>query len=104
MSTDRVRTAPIANHHEKDLTAVLVQGGQPTKKPRLSATLAEGSQTVKLTAQFELGLRSRLGRGSGGGGGMSPFESAMKENRHRSVAVVGGYESGFLHLAARDAV
>jgi hypothetical protein len=27
--TDRVRSAPIPNHHEKDLTAVLVRGSQP---------------------------------------------------------------------------
>ena len=40
------------NHHEKDLTAVLVKGGQLPQKPRLSVTLAEGSRTVKLTAPF----------------------------------------------------
>ena len=40
------------NHHEKDLTAVLVKGSQLPKKPRLPVTLAEGSRTVKLTAPF----------------------------------------------------
>jgi hypothetical protein len=30
INTDRVRTAPMPNHQEKDLTAVLVQGSQPT--------------------------------------------------------------------------
>jgi hypothetical protein len=40
------------NHHEKDLTAVLVKGSQLHKKPRLPVTLAEGSRTVKLTAPF----------------------------------------------------
>jgi hypothetical protein len=50
--TDRVRSAPMPNHQEKDLTAVLVQRSQIHIKRRLSATLAEGSWTVKLTAPF----------------------------------------------------
>ncbi len=53
------------NHHEKDLTAVLVRGSQLRQKRRLSATLAEGSRTVKLTALFRhsavTSLSSRVG-------------------------------------------
>jgi hypothetical protein len=48
------------NHHEKDLTAVLVKGSQPPKKPRLPVTLAEGSRTVKLTAPFRPRATERL--------------------------------------------
>ena len=48
------------NHHEKDLTAVLVKGSQLPKKPLLSLTLAEGSRTVKLTAPFRPRAMDRL--------------------------------------------
>ena len=48
------------NHHEKDLTAVLVKGSQLSKKPLLSLTLAEGSRTVKLTAPFRPRAMERL--------------------------------------------
>jgi hypothetical protein len=34
---------------------------RPTKKPRLTATLAEGFQAVKLTASFHQCLRNSLG-------------------------------------------
>jgi hypothetical protein len=48
------------NHHEKDLTAVLVKGSQPPQRPRLPVTLAEGSRTVKLTAPFRPRATERL--------------------------------------------
>ncbi len=38
------------NHHQKDLTDVLARNSRAAQKPLLSATLAEGSQTVKQTA------------------------------------------------------
>ena len=48
------------NHHEKDLTAVLVKGSRTAQKPRLPVTLAEGSRTVKLTAPFRPRATERL--------------------------------------------
>jgi hypothetical protein len=38
------------NHHEKDLTAVLVRSSEQAPTPLLSATVAEGYRTVKQTA------------------------------------------------------
>lgn len=49
MSTERVRSAPMPNHHEKDLTGILVKK-QPTRsKGAPFGTLDEGCRTVKQT-------------------------------------------------------
>ena len=92
------------NHHEKDLTAVLVKGSQPPKKPRLPVTLAEGSRTVKLTTPFRLPLWSGPRRRSGRCRSRSRFKPSMKKNRHRPIAVVSRDETGLFDLLARDAV
>jgi hypothetical protein len=50
ISTERVSSAPIANHHLKDLTGVPETERQAAYKRRSSGTLAEGRQAVKKTA------------------------------------------------------
>ena len=90
------------NHHEKDLTAVLVR--VPTAKSRLPVTLAEGSRTVKLTAPFRPRATERLWMKKRRLPGLSSFKPAMKKNRHRPVAVVGRDQPRLLDLAARHAV
>jgi hypothetical protein len=52
------------NHHEKDLTAVLCEAANHSSR-RLSATVAEGSGTVKLTAPFRRSRVMNLSRGLG---------------------------------------
>ena len=50
ISTERVSSAPIANHHLKDLTGVPETERQEAWMAASSATVAEGRQTVKKTA------------------------------------------------------
>ena len=50
ISTERVSSAPIANHHLKDLTGVPKTERQGAWKQRPPATVAEGRQAVKKTA------------------------------------------------------
>ena len=50
ISTERVSSAPIANHHLKDLTSVPKTERQWAWKQCPSATVAEGRQAVKKTA------------------------------------------------------
>ena len=49
MSTDRVRSAPIPNHQEKDLTEILARKRPHCSKPAPVGTLDEGCRTVKQT-------------------------------------------------------
>ena len=49
ISTERVSSAPITNHHLKDLTDVPETQRQAVYKRRSSGTVAEGRQTVKKT-------------------------------------------------------
>jgi hypothetical protein len=52
ISTERVSTAPIANHHLNDLTDVPETERQKAWMRHLSATVAEGRQAVKKTAFY----------------------------------------------------
>jgi hypothetical protein len=49
MSTERVRSAPMPNHHEKDLTDILAKKLPTYSKTAPVGTLDEGCQTVKQT-------------------------------------------------------
>jgi hypothetical protein len=50
ISTERVSSAPIANHHAKDLTSIHTASHLEASDPLLKATLAEGCRAVKQMA------------------------------------------------------
>lgn len=60
ISTESVNSAPIVNHHAKDLTSIRTEGHLAASNPRLTATLAEGHGAVKQTPDSLLPFRISL--------------------------------------------
>ena len=111
MSTERVRSAPMPNHQEKDLTEILAKKRPPCSKPAPVGTLDEGCRTVKQTTyslkrpvdRLLIGT-SGLFRGRSCFWKRCVFQPSMEKNRDAPVPVVHRDKSWLLDLFCRHSI